>query len=296
MGCHKMIQFSIRPAVLSLLLLAPLLCAGGCGEDGQQIEVQLDVHFDHRSLPAGGPVELTYVWQMAADAKPVNFDCLVFAHFRGADGEIHWQDDHHPPIPTSQWQPGQTVRYTRIHFIPDSAPLEKVTLTAGLYDHAGTKEKVLLAGRTRGFEPVRFEVLPASQRPIVIYDKGWYNQESKPGQREGPTWRWCRREAFCWVELPGRPCSLFLEVQAPLQTLETAQPMTLELDGTGLASLELESADPEVHKIPIPQQLLEGKECVRLVVRTDRAAEPQKVENSIEERELGLKFFHLTVY
>jgi hypothetical protein len=29
-----------------------------------------------------------------------------------------WTDDHTPPVPTTQWKPGQTVEYTRTVFIP----------------------------------------------------------------------------------------------------------------------------------------------------------------------------------
>jgi hypothetical protein len=294
-----MIHFSMRHAGSSLLLLASLLCAAGCGESAPRMDVRVEVRCTQQSLPATGPLELTYFWQLAADAEAPGFDCLVYAHFRNADGDILWQDDHQPPVPTSRWRPGQTVEYRRIHFIPDTAPAEEVTLTVGLYDQQGTEGKVILAGRhgrAPGYDAARLDVLPAGRLPIVIYDQGWYNQESKPGQLEGPTWRWCRREAVCWAELPGRPCSLFLEVQAPLQTLDPAQPVTLELEGVVLAFFEIDGPGPVVHKFRLPEQLTAGKECVRLVVRTDRAAQPQPNGDAGEKRELGLRFFHLAVY
>ena len=40
-------------------------------------------------------------------------------HVVDTDEELMWTDDHHPPTPTSQWKPGQTIEYTRTVFVPD---------------------------------------------------------------------------------------------------------------------------------------------------------------------------------
>ena len=46
----------------------------------------------------------------------------MFIHFWGEDDELQWQDDHQPPVPTSRWQPGHTIEYTGIHFLPRNVP------------------------------------------------------------------------------------------------------------------------------------------------------------------------------
>ena len=39
-------------------------------------------------------------------------------HVVDTDEELMWTDDHNPPVPTTQWKPGQTVEYTRTMFVP----------------------------------------------------------------------------------------------------------------------------------------------------------------------------------
>jgi hypothetical protein len=288
-----------QPRPLGLLLLALLLCVPGCREAGPQMDVQVQVKMDSKTLPATGPVELTYVWTMAADAEPVSSDYLVFAHYWGTDGEIHWQDDHQPPIPTSQWKPGQTVEYTNIHFIPDTAPQGEITLRVGLYDQKGTGGKVILSGhpeRKPDYEVMRFEVTPADQLPIIIYDQGWYDQEFEQGQPGGTSWRWCRQEAVCWIESPERPCALFLEIQAPARLLGAGQSVTLELEQIELATLQLDGPDRVIRRIPIPDQLRQDRDCVCLVLRTDKVLQSQGTGNGTDDRELGLKVYRLAVY
>lgn len=291
--------FNKRHALTGLLLLAALFGAAGCREAGQQMDVQPGGRLDNDAAPPNGPVQITYIWKMAVDAEPVSRDYFVFAHFRGEDGEIRWQDDHTPPVPTSQWQPGQTVEYSRIQFVPDSAPLEQITLTVGLFDPGGSGEKVGLAGgqtRESGQEVARFEVIPADHLPIIIFDEGWYNPEFGTGQQGGHPWRWCRQEAVCWVEAPDRPCALYLDIQSPMQPPDSAQPVTLELEGTELASFFLTGPQRVARKIPLPGHLMEGRECVRLVLRTDRVVRPLEMGISDDERELGLKVRRLAVY
>lgn len=290
-----------RRADASLLLAVGVLLAaatGACGPAGPGMNVSPEVRLA-AAAPATGPLEVTYVWRMAADARPVTRDYRVFTHFLGPEGELLWQDDHEPEVPTSAWRPGQSVEYTRIGSVPASAPPGRVSLVVGLCEREDPRARIRLAGqRSRKRESAvgSFEALPADQLPLVVYDEGWYDPESAPGGSPGESWRWCQREARCALEVPGRPCSLYLEAQAPVALLRAAQEVSLELDGTLLATLEFSNAERSARKVPLPDGLTRGKDFVELVIRMERTVLPAELGASGDDRELGLKVHRLAVY
>src|SRR5690349_14010566 len=63
------------------------------------------VTLNHERVPLGSPLEITYKFVVANDAKFAE-DYRVFVHVVDADEELMWTDDHNPPTPTTQWKPG----------------------------------------------------------------------------------------------------------------------------------------------------------------------------------------------
>src|SRR5436305_1362030 len=102
------------------------------------------VTLNHDRAPAGSPVEITYKFTVASDAKFPE-DYRVFVHVVDNDDETLWYDDHNPPTPTSQWKPGQTVEYTRIAFVPLVPYVGDTTIQVGL--HSLKDQKRLQIGR-----------------------------------------------------------------------------------------------------------------------------------------------------
>ena len=84
-------------------------------------------------MPLGSPVEVTYEFKVADDAPAFTEDLVVFVHFVDADGELMWTDDHHPPVPTTQWKPGQTIQYNRLLFAPVYPYVGDASVKVGLY-------------------------------------------------------------------------------------------------------------------------------------------------------------------
>ncbi|UCH33389.1 MAG: hypothetical protein JSV65_12500 [Armatimonadota bacterium] len=85
---------------------------------------------------------VTYEWRVN-DA--LDYDHHVFVHFTdsGPGEGIVFQQDHAPPVPTSQWQPGQTVTDGPYEIeVPESAG-ERFTWAIGLY----RGERVSLRGK-----------------------------------------------------------------------------------------------------------------------------------------------------
>ena len=72
---------------------------------------------NHDKAPLGSPVDLHYKFVVANDAHFPE-DYRVMVHVVDADEELIFAFDHNPPVPTSQWKPGQTIEYTKTEFIP----------------------------------------------------------------------------------------------------------------------------------------------------------------------------------
>ena len=74
---------------------------------------------------------ITYNWL----ASPLAGNDTVFVHFVAADGTIAFEDDHQPPIPTSQWS--GPVSYTRTVQVPASAAGGAYKIVVGLTAASG---------------------------------------------------------------------------------------------------------------------------------------------------------------
>jgi hypothetical protein len=284
---------------LAVVVLAVLLLPAGCRKARTSMDVRPEARQFRGTIPATGPLEVTYIWSVSESFTPVEKDYAVFIHFWGEDDELQWQDDHHPPVPTSRWQPGQTIEYTRIHFLPRDVPQEEVILTMGLYDALGTGDKVRLEGRqTRRleYEACRFEVIPADQLPEIIYEDGWYNREFVPGKPDGAVWRWSRQEAFCKLENPRRAAALYLEAQAPVELIGEAQLVTIEIEGEQLTSFEVAETERFLRKFPLPDHILGDQQFLSMTIRAGKAVVPSEIDGSGDERQLGLKVFNMSLF
>ena len=102
-------------------------------------------------LPLGSPVDLTYTFDVAQDAR-ISADYRVFVHFLDSEGQQMWTDDHDPVIPTSQWKPGQKVQYTRTVFMPIFPYQGPATVTLGLYNGTSLEDRLPLTGEGKGRE------------------------------------------------------------------------------------------------------------------------------------------------
>ena len=103
-------------AVLACVLLA---AAGGCSRK-QSTEPPVatpSVSLNKDRAAIGSPLKVTYKFEPLPNAR-FDGDYAVFVHVMDPEGEKLWQDDHQPPVPTSKWQAGQPVEYTRTIFVP----------------------------------------------------------------------------------------------------------------------------------------------------------------------------------
>ncbi len=79
---------------------------------------------------------LTYRW----DAVPMGRDFTVFVHFRGADGQMAFQNDHLPPVATAVWS--GRLEYEKTIVVPTTTPEGEYNIMLGIYDpkHGGGRQ------------------------------------------------------------------------------------------------------------------------------------------------------------
>src|SRR2546423_3704512 len=75
------------------------------------------ISVNHANAPLGSPIDFTYRFVVANDAK-LTEDYRVMVHVVDSDDQLMFAFDHNPPVPTSHWKPGQTIEYTRTEFLP----------------------------------------------------------------------------------------------------------------------------------------------------------------------------------
>ena len=74
--------------------------------------------------------EITYYWK---SLEEVNKDYILFVHFLNESGKIAFQNDHNPPVPTSNWIVGQILKETQTVNIPKDVDISNYSLFLGAY-------------------------------------------------------------------------------------------------------------------------------------------------------------------
>ena len=137
------------------------------------------VTLNHDKAPLGSPIDITYRFAVAGDGHFAE-DYKVMVHVVDTDDQMIFAFDHMPPTPTSQWQPGQTVEYTRTEFVPVFPYVGDASLQIGLYSTASQK-RLPLAGvdvGQRAYRAARLQLQPQTENVFTIFKDGWHPAES----------------------------------------------------------------------------------------------------------------------
>jgi hypothetical protein len=247
-------------------------------------------------VPLGNPVEMTYRFVVAADATFTQ-NYRVMVHFVDADDGLMYQDDHDPPVPTSQWKPGQTIEYKRLWFVPVYPYVGEASVEVGLYCR-GCKLRVPLAGHDvghRSYSVARFELLPQSAGVTVLYKDGWYETEGTDSSGEG-SWHWTKKDAKLSVKNPKRDSVLYLKV---VGGYNDRQQVTVSIaGGPTLDTFSVSVPDPAatLRKIPISAAQWGGDDTVELRLAIEKSFVPNQLSPSANDsRELGVRVFRAVV-
>lgn len=234
----------------------------------------------------GSPLQLTYKFEVLPNAA-IDGDYTVFVHVLEPGGEKLWQDDHQPPVPTSQWKPGQAVEYTRTVFVPNYPYLGDAEVRLGLYNASG--KRLSLNGREasrREYVVSNLHVLPQSENIFLVY-KDWHPAEVDAND---PTieWQWSKAVSTVSFRNPRRDSTLYLEWDARVDLFTPPQQVTVKANGQPVATFAADSKDKVLRTFPVTTTQLGAGDMTEITVEVDKTFKP----GGSDTRELGIRVYH----
>ncbi len=295
-----MIPKYARTLFLSAMLMGAALVAAACGGDTQTGPplATPSLTLSHDRVPAASPLEITYKFTVAPDAKFAE-DYRVFVHVVDTDEELMWNDDHDPPVPTTQWQPGQTVEYTRTIFVPVFPYVGDATIQIGLHSMKDQKRVVMAAedAGQQAYRVARLQLLPQTDNLFTVFKDGWHPAEAA-NHDPSLEWQWTKKEATLAFKNPKKDALFYFEVDSPGKELHGAQHVTVSLGGQSVETLTIDpDASRQLRKIKLPAALMGEGDLAELQIAVDQTFVPAVVSagNSKDPRELGVRVFHAFV-
>ncbi len=282
------------------LLVSCLLLLGmaGCSSKGPQEPpvAAATLAFNHTRVPLGSPVEMKYRFVVPPQPGKIDDDYSVFVHFLEVGSrEMMWTDDHQPPVPTSQWKPGQTIEYARTMFTPVYPYIGEATVELGLYNRKG--KRLVLSGNDRGhqsYEMLKFELLPQTENVFLIYKDGWHPMEVASGN-PATDWQWTKREATISFRNPKRNVVFYLDADAAPEAVGGDQTVTVRVGDQVVDTFTPKGET--LRKIALTGAQLGTAEMAEVKIAVDKTFVPALLPalKNPDSRELGIRVFHAFV-
>lgn len=244
------------------------------------------LHLHRDAVAIGGPLDVSLTFHVPRQAEPLADDHRVLLRFLFDDGKEMGSDDHDPPVPTRQWQPGRTVTYTRRMFVPDVPYVGPAAIVAGLYSRSGTRLR--LAGKDEGDRRYRVGTVTLNARRILLVPQhGWHRPESPPDE---PGWRWIGSEATMTFHNPGRGAVLHLRVDGGSHP--ASRRVSLLIDDRVVHGFDVTSDEMIDREVPLAAGDFGAGRETTLTIQVDKTFVPAQ-SGGTDARELGVRVYHV---
>jgi hypothetical protein len=254
------------------------------------------VSLNHDKAPLGSPIDVTYKFVVASDAHFAE-DYRVLVHVVDADDELIFAFDHNPPVPTSQWKPGQTIEYTKTVFIPIYPYVGEASIQVGLHSTVNQK-RLPLAGADvgqRAYKVARIQLQPQTENVFTVFKDGWHPAEVAE-HNATVEWQWTKKAATVTFKNPKKDSVFYFDVDNPGSVFNEPQQVRITMNGQVVDEFTLQPKQPELRKIPLKANQLGTGDVSELVVTVDKTYVPAVVNSSSKDpRELGVRVFHAFV-
>jgi hypothetical protein len=254
------------------------------------------VTLNHDKTPLGSPIDITYKFVVANDAKFTE-DLRVMVHVMDADEELIFAFDHDPPIPTTQWKPGQTYEYTKTVFVPIYPYVGEATIQLGLHSTT-TQKRVALAGDEAGqhaYKVARLQLQPQTENVFTVFKEGWHPGEVAD-HNATVEWQWTKKDATLSFKNPKKDCTFYLDVDNPGSVFTAPQQVRVTLGGATVDEFTLQPKQPELRKIALKAAQLGTDDVAEIMISVDKTYVPAVLATgSKDPRELGVRVFHAYV-
>jgi len=288
----------LRPTAAMAMVVAMAVAGAACDRkaDDAPAVAKAGVTLNRARAPLGSPIEIKYRFEVAQGAA-FRQDYRVLVHFLDADEELMWTDDHTPPVPTSQWKPGQVVEYVRTMFIPVYPYVGQATVTVGLYA-GGTSERLPLSGELLGqreYKAAVLELLPQHDGVLVVFKDGWHPAEAAP-DNPALEWQWTKRESTLSFRNPRQNATLFLHFDGQPALAGGPQTVTVSLHGETIDTFQVAGTQQDIRRIPIKAAQFGADDLVEIRLGLDRTFVPALAGGeSRDPRDLGIRVYHAYV-
>jgi hypothetical protein len=233
---------------------------------------------------------------VANDAKFTE-DLRVMVHVVDADEELIFAFDHNPPVPTTQWKPGQTVEYTRTVFVPIYPYVGEATIQVGLHSTT-TQKRVMLSGDDAGqraYKVAKLQLQPQTENVFTVFKEGWHPGEIAE-HNATVEWQWTRKAATLSFKNPKKDSLFYLDVDNPGSVFNEAQQVKVTLGGEVVDEFTVLPRQPQLRKVALKAAQLGTGDMAELVISVDKTYVPAVlVPGSKDPRELGIRVFHAYV-
>jgi hypothetical protein len=284
---------SVALGLASLMLLSGGLSACRRKEAPAPPMATPSVTLNHDRAPLGSPLDITYKFVVANGAQFTE-DLRAMVHVVDADDELIFAFDHNPPIPTTQWKPGQTVEYTKTVFIPVYPYVGEATIQVGLHSTT-TQKRVTLAGDDAGqhaYKVAKIQLQPQTENVFTVFKDGWHPGEVAE-HNALVEWQWTKKDATLSFKNPKKDCLFYFDVDNPGSVFNEPQKVTVTLGGQVVDEFTLQPKQPELRKIPLKAAQLGTADVAELLISVDKSYIPAVlVAGSKDPRELGVRVFH----
>ena len=251
-------------------------------------------NLDRSVVPLGGPVTLAVQFVVSPGLAPLAEDFRVMVHFLDSNGDMMWAADHEPSTPTSQWQPGQTISYTRRSRVPMYPYIGEAVVAVGLYSPT-TGERLALTGEPlgqRAYRATTVSLEPQAESSFVMYQDGWHSDEVDPDNNL--QWRWTTEQASLSFRNPGTDAVLYLELDGRPDLFQSGQNVQFRIGDEEVYQIRLDSPEREFHEIPLTVRQFGDGDAVTLDLHIDQTFVPAAVSGaaSSDPRNLGVRVFY----
>jgi hypothetical protein len=261
-----------------------------CRKKAQVKGVEFTVDFSDKNLTDNLITNVEYKWKTTAEFQKMSADYSVFVHF-WHNNNMLFQDDYVPDVPTSKWEPNKEYSFKRRIYIPPFIDEfdqqfkgdETLKLSIGLispFDRTG-KSNIQIFEKKLKVTP------PSPDTPAIIFEQGWYQQETDP-KAFLKQWRWTEKEARCIIDNPRRDALLVVKGGLNIDVLKD-QKVIIKINDMVLDEF-IPTGGSFDKSYDIKKDMLGGENEFRLVIATDKTFIPAQVlPGSADPRELGIQ-------
>jgi len=278
--------------VFSILLLTAF-CSKKIDRKGLDLKMALSPETITDSLY----LKMDYEFKTAGDFKKLGDDYSIFVHFwRVNSKEMLLQDDHKPLKKISDWVANESIKYSRVLFIPqflnefdvDFEGYEELRLTIGLYNPKVQGKPIVL------FEK-KINIQPASiNAPEIVYEEGWNEIETNVNAKDqfSKSWRWTTAKSVCIIENPKKECTLIIKGGVNKIAFQD-QKLMVKINEVVLDEFIPDDVNFSKEYTVTPQ-MMGGNDEFSLTIEPDKVFVPANIfPNSKDNRELGAQIFFI---